>query len=379
MFSGPVARLMTSDDRRPHPEVAALFTFLAARSPKMNLPTINSTTSVSTTRRKREAERSVNWTAEETQVLLCAWSDQRVQKSLSENLRNRHVFKHLSARMSDAGFSRSPHQCRLRVKTLKANYARAKLQRSSDASRMCTFKYFEEMDAVLGRPADGSPVAPRFRAPMAQFGKRILISEGREHPSSSEENGGRPPWPLDFHVKMENCEDSELSDGGFPEPSPERRQDHSLTAVPTLEVASSPPPSSHVATTLDDGAAASAHLGDDASGRIDPALQHLATCYQQLLSETRALLAQLEKQRQEQATWHQELLGQWLQRQRESAEREERREKAHMEHQIQVLELLTCLVREQSSCKCGGGAMTTSARAAEVSTELHHIFTKGEN
>ena len=68
---------------------------------------------------KREAERSVNWTMEETQVLLCAWSDERIQKSLAENLRNRHVFKHLSARMCELGFSRSPHQCRLRVKTLK--------------------------------------------------------------------------------------------------------------------------------------------------------------------------------------------------------------------------------------------------------------------
>lgn len=93
---------------------------------------------------------------EETQALLCAWSDERVQKSLSENLRNKHVFKHLSARMSSLGFSRSPHQCRLRVKTLKANYVRAKLLRSVDGGQPCTFRYYAEMDAVLGkaRPAD---------------------------------------------------------------------------------------------------------------------------------------------------------------------------------------------------------------------------------
>lgn len=127
-----------------------------------------------------------------------------------------------------------------------------------------------------------------------------------------------------------------------------------------------------MANPADDGAGAAGRHPDDV--RLEPALQHLAHCYQQLLSETRALLAQLEKQRQEQASWHQELLSQWLQRQREAAEREERREKAHMEHQIQVLELLTCLVREQV-CKCGG---VTTTRAAEVSSE-HHIFTKGEN
>lgn len=65
----------------------------------------------------------------------------------------------------------------------------------------------------------------------------------------------------------------------------------------------------------------------------------------------------MERQREEQARWHQELLAQWLQReerrQKETAEREERREKARMEHEIRVLELLTSLVRE-NRCRCGG-------------------------
>lgn len=162
-------------------------------------------------------------------MLLCAWSDQRVQKSLSESLRNRHIFKHLSARMSDMGFSRSPHQCRLRVKTLKANYARAKLQRSSDSSQMCTFKYFDEMDAVLGRPAsDSSRGDPRFRAAVAELGDHEL----REHLSSSSEKGSRrPPWPSYFHVKMENGDDSEFSDAGFQESPQERQQDLDLGAT----------------------------------------------------------------------------------------------------------------------------------------------------
>ncbi|XP_057688251.1 uncharacterized protein LOC130913571 isoform X2 [Corythoichthys intestinalis] len=354
----------------------------------MNLPIINSTTSEPTTRRKREAERSVNWTVEETQVLLCAWSDRRVQKSLSENLRNRHVFKHLSARMSDMGFSRSPHQCRLRVKTLKANYTRAKLQKSLDTSQGCTFKYFEEMDRVLGRPTDSLGAGPHFRAPVANFDDRSFSSPRRDHLSSSEEQGSKAPWQLDLHLKMENDEDSNCSDARFPAPPQKRREEvcsaspvHPEPAAPSLEKPCSPPQPCVVASapvTAPEEGVPIKPFPDNASLRMEPALQHLAQCYQQLLTETRVLLAQLERQRQEQATWHQELLGQWVQRQRESAEREERREKAHMEHQIQVLELLTCLVREQSSCKCGAG-MTTTARAAEVSRELHHIFTKGEN
>lgn len=80
---------------------------------------------------------------------------------------------------------------------------------------------------------------------------------------------------------------------------------------------------------------------------------------------------QLEKQRQEQARWHQELLTQWLQREecrrREMAEREERREKARMEHEIRVLELLTSLAREQR-CKCGG------SQQAEAPTGSSHTM-----
>ncbi|XP_077571359.1 uncharacterized protein LOC144195529 [Stigmatopora nigra] len=279
--------------------------------------------------------------------------------------------------MSDVGFSRSPHQCRLRVKTLKANYTRAKVQKSQDASQQCSFKYFEEMDAVLGRTADGPPASPRVRTLVVNFADGALGQL-----SSSDEQGSQTPRRLDFHVKMEKAEESEIF-----EPSEERRWDGDptspgcpeidaslacITTVPSVEKPGSPP---QPAVAPEDMART---LGDNATHRLEPAVQHLAQCYQQLLTETRVLLAQLERQRQEQASWHQELLGQWVQRQREAAEREERREKAHMEHQIQVLELLTCLVREQSSCKCGAG-MTTTARAAEVSTELHHIFTKGEN
>lgn len=195
---------------------------------------------------KREAERSVNWTVEETQVLLCAWSDERIQKSLAENLRNRHVFKHLSARMSEMGFSRSPHQCRLRVKTLKANYVRAKLQRSVDSSQPCTFKYFAEMDAVLGRRSVVGEGGTYFVSPerMAEHQLDSTDRTGNIQPdlnsntdisghhfgslgrtgrrlSSLEERGGRQCWQLDSDVKVEDREDStdefEFSNTGFPQ------------------------------------------------------------------------------------------------------------------------------------------------------------------
>lgn len=225
------------------------------RPPAPTVPLSAVLSCVSVCTGKREAERSVNWTVEETQVLLCAWSDERVQKSLAENLRNRHVFKHLSARMSEMGFSRSPHQCRLRVKTLKANYVRAKLQRTVDSSQPCTFKYFAEMDAVLGRRAARGEGQPYFVSPeqMAEchlhsidrtesippdLNSNMEVSghhfgsagrTGRQSLSSLEERGGHQSWQLDSEVKLEDGEVStdefEFSSSGFPQCPRDRRHE----------------------------------------------------------------------------------------------------------------------------------------------------------
>ncbi|XP_074525708.1 uncharacterized protein LOC141789985 [Halichoeres trimaculatus] len=377
---------------------------------KMNSSMIISANSVSTTRRKREAERSVNWTVEETQVLLCAWSDERVQKSLAENLRNRHVFKHLSARMSEMGFSRSPHQCRLRVKTLKANYVRAKLHRTVNMSQPCTFKYFTEMDAVLGRRAVEGEGGGYFISPEGRIEQSVtsvngtgsippvLLSNtergghhfgslgrmGRQSLSSSEDGGGRQSWQLDSEVKVEDgevsTEEFEFSNTGFQREKhevyldPSVQQDmtgqHVETSLstpsphvpppppplPPIQSASPPPPAP---PALPANPAPTALHHHPESPCLEPVLKHLSECFQGLVSETRSLLLQLERQREEQARWHQELLAQWLQReerrQRETAEREERREKARMEHEIRVLELLTGLSGEHR-CRCGGEA-----------------------
>lgn len=176
---------------------------------------------------------------EETRALLRAWSDEHIQKSLAENLRNRHVFKQLSTRMSEMGFFRNPQQCRLRVKTLKANYVRAKLQRSVGGSQPCTFKYFTEMDAVLSRRsgggAGGSCTASPERAtdlrsseecPRPGFnrdatGHGFPSLERRGPGLSSVEQGERHcSWQLDSDIKLEGEEHSvdvfEFSSLGFP-------------------------------------------------------------------------------------------------------------------------------------------------------------------
>lgn len=335
----------------------------------------------------------MNWTVEETQVLLCAWSDERVQKSLAENLRNRHVFKHLSARMSDMGFSRSPHQCRLRVKTLKANYVRAKVLKSVDSSQPCGFRYYAEMEAVLGRKAIVGVGEGSLGSVTESGGCHLGIYGGKEvrHfdyvPDTLEGDlGAHALGNLVTEIKVE--EDREVSTDEFefrnegPTHTPTPRRDriilqdsfihsrpivaptkYDLSSEPPSPLPSPPPPlpASPVPPVPEPnhstGPAPSNHSLSP-SHSLELALKHLADCFQGLVSESRGLLVQLESQRQEQAHWHQELLAQWLERedrrQREAAEREERREKARMEHEIRVLQLLTGLAQQRSHprCKC---------------------------
>ncbi|KAG8011728.1 Zinc finger protein with KRAB and SCAN domains 2 [Nibea albiflora] len=393
----------------------------------MNPPMINSTNSVSTTKRKREAERSVNWTVEETQVLLCAWSDERVQKSLAENLRNRHVFKHLSARMSEMGFSRSPHQCRLRVKTLKANYVRAKLQRSVDSSQPCTFKYFADMDAVLGRRSSGAEGGPYFASPDRMAERHLDSTDrtgsipsdlnsnteisghhfgssgktGRQRLCSLEERGGGQSWQLDSEVKLEVREDStdefEYSNTGFPQhprvrhhevylESPVHREisgtlvENSLSTPSPHAVAPPPPPPAPSPPPLTQSAASPPptppeprpntlhtsghHHQHPESTCLEPVLKHLSECFQRLVSETRGLLVQLESQRQEQARWHQDILAQWLQREeRRQRETAEREERREKARMEHEIRVLELLTSLAREHGCKCGGAQTVAEA----------------
>lgn len=60
------------------------------------------------------------------------------------------------------------------------------------------------------------------------------------------------------------------------------------------------------------------------------------------------------------------------------AEREERREKARMEHEIRVLELLTSLTREQR-CKCGGHQAAAEAQFSSNHTRKNYFSSAGTN
>uniref|UniRef100_A0A3P9M656 Myb/SANT-like DNA-binding domain-containing protein n=1 Tax=Oryzias latipes TaxID=8090 RepID=A0A3P9M656_ORYLA len=274
--------------------------------------------------------------------------------------------------MSEMGFCRSPHQCRLRVKTLKANYVRAKLRPSGNASQPYTFRYFPEMDAVLGRRKDRGPDCVSVDGMAGRCAQRAASIPVDSNPSKTAER--LPPYSsersfgslgdseTDAEVKVEDGEESaEGSHAGCSRLQRDlRRQVHLQPQSGGVNL----------------NAPFSCGPSQSDSSCLDPVLKHLSECFQQLLSQTRGLLVQLEGQRQEHAHRHQELLAQCLQReeqrQRETADREERREKARMEHEIRVLELLSSLAK-QHGCSCGRSNSDVGNPASRRHPEQTHI------
>lgn len=66
--------------------------------------------------------RGVNWTEEETEQLLEAWSDRDVQILLENGPHNRQAFERVSFNLAQRGMDKTPSQCREKIKKLKTIY-----------------------------------------------------------------------------------------------------------------------------------------------------------------------------------------------------------------------------------------------------------------
>ncbi|XP_063068472.1 zinc finger and SCAN domain-containing protein 29-like [Engraulis encrasicolus] len=105
--------------------------------------------------------RGQTWADEETRALVDIWSDTQISDMLEHTHKNADVFAIFSEKLRKEGFSRSPEQCRLKLKKLRQTYLKirdtlAKSGSSSDAK--LKFKYFDDIDAILGTTPLASPV-----------------------------------------------------------------------------------------------------------------------------------------------------------------------------------------------------------------------------
>ncbi|XP_042367377.1 uncharacterized protein LOC121961452 [Plectropomus leopardus] len=96
----------------------------------------------------------LRWTDEETQALLSVWSEEKIQRSLEESLRNEKVYREVSGRLAAMGMSRSAKQCREKMKKLKVEFKRAEQHSEVFGSDIKTFKWFDLMESTMNeRPA----------------------------------------------------------------------------------------------------------------------------------------------------------------------------------------------------------------------------------
>ncbi|XP_044041382.1 uncharacterized protein zgc:113263 isoform X2 [Siniperca chuatsi] len=95
-----------------------------------------------------DLSKKMPWSDQETRTLLEIWGEDNVQLTLRGCLKNRHVFEHISEKMSDRGFIRTSEQCYSRIKRLKHGFLHEKEE----------FKFFCEMDEIFRRElkVDGS-------------------------------------------------------------------------------------------------------------------------------------------------------------------------------------------------------------------------------
>ncbi|XP_028810068.1 uncharacterized protein LOC114764537 isoform X2 [Denticeps clupeoides] len=122
-----------------------------------------------------ESSRKMPWSDRETKALLEIWGEDRIQYNLKGCLKNKHIFKHISKRMTAQGFIRTAEQCQTRVKRLKARFFNEKedckfyeqLEKifykdiSSDASFEDSVNMSGELESITDSEPDSPPPAPR--------------------------------------------------------------------------------------------------------------------------------------------------------------------------------------------------------------------------
>ena len=104
-------------------------------------------------------DRGCNWSDKEIRALISVWSDDVIQAELEGAHRNQHVYKKMSAELGKLGYRRTWDKCRDKVKKLKQEYKKVVDNNNETGRKRKTFKFMEEMDAVLGhRPSITPPV-----------------------------------------------------------------------------------------------------------------------------------------------------------------------------------------------------------------------------
>ena len=101
-----------------------------------------------------EMNRSGPWTDSKTKVFISIWGEVNIQEQLDGATRNKTVFVDISKQLQRLGYDKDWQQCRIKVKNLKNQYKKVKDHNGVTGNRRKVFKYYEQLDRILGhRPA----------------------------------------------------------------------------------------------------------------------------------------------------------------------------------------------------------------------------------
>ncbi|XP_075886350.1 uncharacterized protein LOC142890909 isoform X2 [Nelusetta ayraudi] len=99
------------------------------------------------------AEKRVSsvWTDEEALALIEIWGEEELQRSLRGFVHNGYVYAEISERMQDLGYSKTPEQCRWKVKSLRNNFRQCYDKKKS--GRKVDYKFYNPLEQILGQEA----------------------------------------------------------------------------------------------------------------------------------------------------------------------------------------------------------------------------------
>ena len=128
-----------------------------------------------------KADRGRNCCDKEVLLLISVWSDDVNQAELEGCHRNQHIFQKMSDELAKHGYERRWEKCRDKIKKLKQEYKEVVDNNTETGRKRKTFRFFKEMDAVLGhRPATKPPS-------IVSSGKPCSVVESDEESDVEEE------------------------------------------------------------------------------------------------------------------------------------------------------------------------------------------------
>ncbi|XP_045062838.1 uncharacterized protein LOC121580031 isoform X1 [Coregonus clupeaformis] len=93
-----------------------------------------------------------SWSDPETLALIDIWGEDEVQRVLRDFVHNGPVYMDISEKMHDQGYSKTPEQCRWKVKSMRNNFRQC-YDRKKCGRKGVEYKFYNQLERILGHEA----------------------------------------------------------------------------------------------------------------------------------------------------------------------------------------------------------------------------------